>query len=294
LSTLAGRAEHDQAGSSQMAGCDYVCIGHVTRDLRPGGYSWGGTVTYSARTAQALGCRPAVVTRAESQLDLTPALGLIPVHRLDSAATTTFENTYGPVGRRQKLLAWAGRISAADLPQACRAAPVIHLAPVAQEVDSALIGLLTGSVIGLTPQGWHRRWDDSGTVSFAAWPEAAEVLPLATAVIVSREDITDQASWEIYRQCAHLLVVTDGAAGCEVSTGGKTRWFRTTPVVETDPTGVGDVFAAAFFVRLWETGGDAWAAARFATRIAAPTVARPGLAGIPMPDEVATARAEVA
>ena len=41
---------------------DYLIIGHITRDLTPDGPHLGGTVTYSALMAQALGLRVGIVT----------------------------------------------------------------------------------------------------------------------------------------------------------------------------------------------------------------------------------------
>jgi sugar/nucleoside kinase (ribokinase family) len=54
---------------------------------------------------------------------------------------------------------------------------------------------------------------------------------------------------------------------------------------EIDPTGSGDIFAAAFFVRLYLTR-DPWESARFANQIAAASVARVGLDGILTPEEI--------
>ena len=52
---------------------------------------------------------------------------------------------------------------------------------------------------------------------------------------------------------------------------------RVTPV---DATGAGDVFAAAFLIRLTETG-DAGQAATFANAVASFSVEGPGVSGIP-------------
>ena len=43
---------------------DYLVIGHVAHDLTPQGPRLGGTVAYSALTAQALGLRVGIVTAA--------------------------------------------------------------------------------------------------------------------------------------------------------------------------------------------------------------------------------------
>jgi len=56
-------------------------------------------------------------------------------------------------------------------------------------------------------------------------------------------------------------------------------------VIEVDATGAGDIFAAAFFVRL-QRGADPWTAACFANCVAAQSVIRAGLAGTPTPDDI--------
>jgi sugar/nucleoside kinase (ribokinase family) len=177
------------------------------------------------------------------------------------------------------------------IPPEWRAPRILHLGPLTNEVDPTLVESVQSEVVGLTPQGWHRRWDRDGHVGYADWPAAYDTLPRATAVVVSWEDINDEATWEIYRSRARILVITNGAAGSEVHFQGRCRHFPPPAVDEVDPTGVGDIFAAAFFVRLSENGGDPWGAAYFATHIAAPTVARRGLDGIPTSEEVAASRA---
>ncbi len=274
-----------------MEQLDYLCIGHVTRDLTPFGWAVGGTVTFAAHTAQVLGERAAVVTSAEPGFDLSSALPGIPVALRPAAATTTFENITTPAGRRQIVHSVAELLGPEAIPVAWRRPKVAHLGPLAGEVDPNVIPLLGSEVIGLTPQGWHRSWDRDGRVRFARWPAASRVLPQATAVVVSCEDIDDEETWAMYRRHCRILVITNGAAGSEVHCGGERRHFPAPKMTEKDSTGVGDVFAAAFFIGLIETGGDPWAAANFATHVAAPTVMRSGLEGIPTLEEVAAARA---
>jgi sugar/nucleoside kinase (ribokinase family) len=269
---------------------DYLCVGHVTRDLTPDGPLVGGTVTYSALTARALGRCPGIITSAEPDYDFREALGSIPILLIPSQSTTTFENIYTPSGRRQLVHSVAETLGPEAVPSEWREPSIVHLGPVARELAPDLIHLFQDSLVGLTPQGWHRTWGSTGRVTFTPWPAAHDVLPLASAVIVSREDIRDEATWSLYERVCRLLVITDGAGGCVVYHRNKRRHFTSLEVPETDPTGVGDIFAASFLVRLNETDGNAWEAARFATRIAAPTVTRAGLNGIPTPTEVAAAR----
>jgi sugar/nucleoside kinase (ribokinase family) len=92
---------------------------------------------------------------------------------------------------------------------------------------------------------------------------------------------------EIARQC-RVVVATRGAEGCTLFVDGSPHAIPAIPVEEVDPTGAGDVFAAAFFARLHATG-DPGKAARFATFLAGRSVTRPGLDSIPTRQEIEAA-----
>ena len=66
--------------------------------------------------------------------------------------------------------------------------------------------------------------------------------------------------------CSQVLAVTEGNRGARLFWHGDVRRFLPVEVQEVDPTGAGDVFAAAFFTRLYTTR-DPWEAARFATQL---------------------------
>jgi len=257
---------------------DYLAIGHVTHDRTPAGTTIGGTVAYAGRTAEALGCRTAVVTSAGPECDLTGAFAGITVKNVAAAHTTTFENQYDEEGRQQRIEQIAGSLSAADVPAAWQRASIVHLAPVAAEVDPDLVTLFSNSLVGLTPQGWLRAWDEDGRVYARAWKGARETMPLAAAVILSEEDVPDPALLEEYRQWARLLVVTRGALGCTVYLGDESETFTAPTVTARDVTGAGDIFAAAFLIRLYQTKGNPWEAATFANELAARSVTQPDLA----------------
>ncbi|MCJ7736466.1 MAG: PfkB family carbohydrate kinase, partial [Anaerolineae bacterium] len=87
-----------------------------------------------------------------------------------------------------------------------------------------------------------------------------------------------------------LLVVTHGVVGYTIYSDGDSQDFEAEDVEQIDPTGAGDVFAAAFFVAL-NRANDPRAAARFANCVAACSVTRPGLSGIPGPEEIARCQA---
>ena len=93
---------------------------------------------------------------------------------------------------------------------------------------------------------------------------------------------------ELVEAMAHqtrVLCVTEGESGSVLYWNGDRRRFRPPLVKEVDATGAGDIFAAAFFTRMYTTR-DPWEAARFATNLAAYSVTRTGLNGIPTQQEV--------
>ena len=265
---------------------DYLVVGHVTRDLVDGDFTIGGTVSYAARTARALGCRVGIVTSANPSLDLSQALDGVLVTRFPATTTTTFENIYTSDGRRQVLHSIAETLTPEMIPSHWRAA-IVHLGPVAGECAPALVNAFGDAFVGVTPQGWMRCWDQSGRVSSCQWEDAEPWLARADGVVLSEEDVSgDERLVAWYAARTRLLVVTRGVAGCTVYTHGQARHFSAPVVREADPTGAGDIFATAFFVWL-QRSGDPWMAAHFANCVAARSVTRVGLAGTPRPDEVA-------
>lgn len=271
---------------------DYLVIGHVAHDLTPTGPRLGGTAAYSALTARALGLRVGVVTAngPETSLD---ALRDIPVISILSPQSTTFENIYTKHGRRQILHHTATRLSFDSVPEIWRRSPIIHIGPLDQEVDAVLPGSFSPTLLGLTPQGWMRAWDENGHVRQTVWEFPEQALAQAGAVVLSIEDVGGNEE-QIEFMAAHtrILAVTEAAAGSRLYWHGDQRRFRAPDRYETDATGAGDIFAAAFFMRLLTTQ-DPWEAARFATHLSAHSVMRKGLAGIPTEEEVQACMVEV-
>ncbi len=271
---------------------DYLVIGHVTQDLTAAGPVLGGTVSYAALTARALGMRVGVVTAHAAELKL-PELEGVQVVALKCDHTSTFENIQTANGRIQIVHHVAPALNLSLVPEAWRSAPVVHLGPIAQEVDPNLARAFPNSLVGVTPQGWLRTWDEEGCVRLTEWPEATFVLGNASAAVLSIEDVRgNEDRIEEMVSAIRILVVTEGAAGCRLYWNGDLRRFPAPREQEVDPTGAGDVFAASFFTRL-STTRDPWEAARFATLIASNSVTRKGLAGVPTREEVEACLVEV-
>lgn len=271
---------------------DYLVIGHVAHDLTPSGPRLGGTAAYSALTAQALGMRVGVFTAngPETSLDvLSDAL----VVSAPSPQSTTFENIYSPGGRKQVLHHHAVPLSLENVPEPWKRTPIVHLGPIAQEVEAVLPSSFSPTLLGLTPQGWMRAWDESGQVQRTDWESAAQALSQAGAVVLSIEDVGgNEERIEFMATHARVLAVTEAAAGARLYWHGDQRRFRAPEMHETDATGAGDIFAAAFFIRLLTTQ-DPWEAARFATQLSARSVTRRGLDGIPTAQEIQECMVEV-
>jgi len=254
---------------------DYLLVGHVSHDYTCEGVRPGGSVTFAGRTVQALGQRPGIITSAATDANLSALAGL-PLHIIPAEQTTTFENLYTANSRQQLLHGRAARLTADIWPADWASPAIVHLAPIADEVDPDWAGRFPDSVLGLTPQGWLRAWDGEGRVFPRDWRDAARILPLATAVVLSEEDLGSANQLTLFRRYSRLLVLTAGAQGCHVYWRGEQRHFSAPAVNQVDPTGAGDIFAAAFFLRLAQTENP-WQAAEFANRIAALSVTADGL-----------------
>jgi sugar/nucleoside kinase (ribokinase family) len=272
---------------------DYLLIGHLSRDLTPDGERLGGTVAYAARMAYALGLRVGMITSWGNEFSLDPYLGELPIINIPTESSTSFENRETPGGRVQRLFQVASSIGLQHIPEIWREVPILHLAPLAQEVDPSLVRYFPASLICATAQGWLREWDQEGWISPAEWPEASFVLSHTGAVVISASDVNhNKERIEEMVTASRVLVVTEGAAGARVYWNGDVRRFRPPQITASDTVGAGDIFATAFFCRLHFTS-DPWEAARFATLLASLSVTRSGIASIPSPEEIQSATVEV-
>lgn len=279
-----------------MAAPDILLIGHVARDLLStdpnDGYRLGGTVSFAAVTSVKLGRRPTIVTAAAPDLDFSELPREVELHVLPSASTTTFVNVYTEAGRIQHCSKRARPITAADIDPSLRRPRAALLGPIADEITPDVAHILgEETLVVATPQGWMRRFDEAGRVHGKPWESASEILPRLTAVVLSLEDIGDDIRrLDPIIEHVPLVVLTeyrDGSTLYRRRENGTTLVTRIPPrpAREVDPTGAGDVFAAAFLIRFQETR-DPVEAARFANVTASFGVEALGVAGIPSREAV--------
>ena len=263
---------------------DYLIVGVVTKDVTADGYTIGGTVTYAGLTAARLGARVAVVTSASDDLDLPAHMPGVELRTVKSEYTTTFINTYDARGNRtQRLLARSSQIRAEDVPVEWRDARIVHLAPLAAEFGPELVTAFPrAGVLGVTPQGWMRAWDATGVVSPIPPPQfTAAERARVDAVIFSDADFGHR--WdEIERFAAstNLSIVTQGDRGARLYASVAWEDFPAYAAVPLDPTGAGDVFAAAFLYA-WERTGDRREAVDFANCVASFSIEDVGTTSLP-------------
>lgn len=275
------------------ASYDYVTVGHVTLDRiedRPGGTvsQPGGGAFYSALQAARLGLRTLIVTQGvPEQIErlLAPYAMELDLRVIATPHTTTLATTGSGVMRSQRVLAWAGPIAEPlDLDTS-----ILHLAAVARETPTAWRG--NTQLVGLTPQGLVRQWQEGQAISLVALAPATLPARFDAAVIGERERDSCDTLFETARRDGATVAVTAGARPTTVYPAGEE------PVVQAvvpstasarDDLGAGDVFAAAFFVALFE-GRPAGEAAAFGNAAAALRVADMGAGAIARREEIQAA-----
>jgi sugar/nucleoside kinase (ribokinase family) len=260
---------------------DYLTIGHVSKDNTPQGPILGGTCSYSALTAHKLGQRTAAVTSYGPDIPSLTTLAGIEIEVLPHSHSTTFENIYLNGVRQQKWLASSASLSLENVPSTWRNAPIVHLAPLTQEISPAMCGEFSNSLVGVTMQGWLRGQDSRYSVIYQPHPELEAWLSNIDVLVLSLADVFgDRTASTHLLTSAKLGVETLGPKGCKVYQNGQVTHIPVKPEVEVDPTGAGDIFAAAFFIRYRNTG-DFIEAAQFANACASLSVRKRGMESIP-------------
>lgn len=284
---------------------DFLVIGHALQDLIGEGdepeWRLGGAVAYASALARRLGLRTAVLTSAGPDMDFERLLSGVDCRVIPGERTTQFRNIYPPQaeGQRRQVVPQSSDVTLAPehVPDDCRDAGIVLLGPVVGEVTDDIAACFPNALIGVGAQGFLREVDDAHhvrPVSPDRW-DAEPLLRDASVLFVSDEDVSvDEAPAAIERwtRIVDIVVFTRGDRGADVYYRGEERHINAFPCSTVDLTGAGDVFAAAFLIRLHETGrlpadrSDPWEATRFADCAASFVVEADGLEGIPARDQI--------
>jgi sugar/nucleoside kinase (ribokinase family) len=254
----------------------------------------GGSALYCALAASRFGARAGVLTRANvgqleprlrAELDqIADEVEFIVQH---SDATTTFTNTEVAGRRRQTLHAWGEQIDLNGLPAHWRSAGVVHLAPVAQEIDTRQVGRLAAGLVGCTPQGWMRQWEPRrlGPVRQIPLRLPPDVIARIDSLVVSASEFVNARDVVEEVGARGLAVVTRGEFGAQVRDRGRVFDIEPYRVRQVDPTGAGDTFAAVLFAAR-SLGESAVASVRYAAAAGALKVAGQGVQAVPRRAEI--------
>lgn len=274
---------------------ELVAVGHVTVDRAEGGSRLGGAAAYASLAAARLGVSAAVVTSLAPDFPFFDELREVELHYRESLRTTEFENRYLEGERSQRVLGFADSLREKDLAVLSgrlRDDAAVLYGPVVHELDLPLARLAPQGLCGVAPQGFFRDWDEEGRVSKRDWTDGSSALAGADVVVLSESDVdVPEALAESF--AGRAFVVTQGRRGCRLYASGDVYDFPAVPARQVDPTGAGDVFAAALLVALRE-GQTLPRALGFASAAAAIAVEGEGTRTLPSRAEVERRRARVA
>jgi sugar/nucleoside kinase (ribokinase family) len=262
---------------------DYVTVGHVTVDVLEDASAGadrrqpGGGAFYSALQAARLGLRAQILTRGvagELEALLEPYRAELEVAIAPAEHTTTLETWDRGHARTQRVRAWAGRC---EEPTALDTA-ILHFAPIARETPRSWQG--RADLVGLTPQGLVRAWDERGDVARVAL-EAEQLPQRCDAIVFSAGERESCAELIPGSTPGAVVAVTAGPLATTILQAGRAPLAVRPPTIAAprDDLGAGDVFAAAFFVALRE-GLEPAAAAAYGNAAAAVRIAGAGPAAI--------------
>lgn len=215
----------------------------------------GGTALYTARASEALGVAAHVLALSGTDADVA-ALASAVVHRVD-ADTLTLRHEFPGGLRVQTLLQPPGRtLTPSDVPPDWPEPATLLLAPLlAEDIDVvAFIDEYPTAEVGLLAQGLQRAVLPDHKIAHRAQPSSA-LLDAArpnVSIFLSEEEIALWPAGTLQHLAARSgrVVVTRGASGARIVSRTGTREVAPVHVDPIDPTGAGDVFAAAFILAL--------------------------------------------
>ncbi|MGI8926452.1 MAG: carbohydrate kinase family protein [Tepidiformaceae bacterium] len=276
-------------GSNAQEDATHIVIaGNVVEDrTAEGGLAPGGPALYAARMAAALGARVTLLS-GPVEARCRPALegiSLTEVPRRGRRAMPLYVNSYAAGGARsQQLLADGGRIAiGAGLARAAETPiDVLLYAPAYHELSRPALAA-RARLTGTSLQGLLRvRGRENSVVAHPApWLQARPFVFASGFVFLSEEDTPDAP--RLARAAAAegaVAFVTRAASGAVRYSRTESQTLDALPASPVDPTGAGDCFAAAFMVRMAETG-DVDEATSFALAAGALATEGHGLAAVP-------------
>lgn len=259
---------------------DFLVIGHICHDKVSGGYVPGGAAAYAGLLGARLGFHTAALTSFGEDFLFASQFEGISVKKIPASGTTIFENIYTGGNRIQYLHQKAADLSPLHLEETWRHSKTVLLGPICDEVSFDFIDAFENAVICACPQGWMRQWDKAKRVfpkMIGNWDR------ICSADIISMSETDVAGDWDLIEEIAkmsNILLVTQGQKGAMVYHEKDWMHYPAFPVTEIDPTGAGDIFAAAFTL-CYSGAKNVSRAVAFAHAAASLSVEGKGMASIP-------------
>jgi sugar/nucleoside kinase (ribokinase family) len=212
---------------------------------------------------------------------------------------TVFRNTYTPDGRTQSASA-GDPIAMKDIPPAAFESSALLVGPVLGEVDPAVVATPRKGLLMVDGQGFVRHLAADGTVVHRLEPRDAPAIRRCDILKVDSQEAAVLTAGAAPAGALEVLcrsgpvpsIVTLGARGALIH-DGRQGFHIVAPRVRTvDPTGAGDVFAAAFLMR-YAVSRDPLEAGRYAVCAAALSTRGYGIAALPSREEIRNLEASV-
>lgn len=264
-----------------MPAPEFVAIGHITLDRFGDTVRPGGAALFAAVTAQRLGLSAGILTSHADDFPLELIPPQIEVVSVASVETTVFAHSEHGGARVMNVTSLARPLGTHDVPDDWRAAEIVLLAPVIDEVDPLIAASFPEATVAAAAQGWLRERDPGGAVLPRVWTPPEFLIGLLQAVFLSREDVIGQEDEiiELYQRIPLGVVTADGQ-GALLFVSGERYEVRPRRATQVDATGAGDVFAAAFLVN-FHRHGDPWEAAAAAACAGSLAVEGEGWSSLP-------------
>lgn len=232
----------------------FLSIGHMCHDLHQEDYLLGGAASYASILTRRLGHTTAALTSFGPDFQFQEEIEQegITIFNKPAGQTTIFENRYNGDRRKQLMHQRASDLDITDLPVEWSNPDVVLLGPIADEINANLIPAFSGSLTGATIQGWLRQVNNKKEVQAKSMEWS--LLKNIDVVFVSEEDLTGLGgALDKIKKVVRILILTQGSNGVQVFHKNQQLHFPVYPIKAIDPTGAGDIFAAAFLLSFAES-----------------------------------------
>jgi sugar/nucleoside kinase (ribokinase family) len=274
-----------------------LVVGHVTHDRLGDGAQArivaGGSAYYASRVYRSLGAKVTLATAVGHDFACEEVFAGLDVVAERDGRTTEFRNLYAEDGTRLQTI---GGQAASVAPGEEEREPfwdLVHLAPVLGEIDLAAWEHATRArMLGIGVQGWIKVASQTGPdgrcrVVPRPWAIEPEALRGIDMACLSDEDLVEQGDLlDRLRASVPIVALTHGPLGAELFDDSRVTQVGVHPTTTVDPTGAGDVFAAALMHEV-ARGSDPIVAARLAAATASIVIEAEGARALSRLDEAA-------